>query len=96
MKEKPLIKTDKKGRFVKGTVGGPGRPKGSLSVIGKLKQKWEENPEDFEKFVDEYREDPASRKHITEMVDGKPKQNIGVEGDLSLTVQFANEFNKNE
>jgi hypothetical protein len=63
-----------------------GRPKGSLSVIGRLKQMWEENPEDFEEFVKEYKKDPQNRKHITEMIDGKPKQDIKMEGDLTINV----------
>lgn len=63
-----------------------GRPKGSLSVIGKLKQIWEEQPEEFERFVDEYRKDPMSRRHITEMIDGKPSQDVAVKADLTINV----------
>lgn len=51
-----------------------GRPLGSLSVIGRLKQMFEEDPKDFEKFVKGYKTDPQNRKHITEMIDGKPRQ----------------------
>ena len=65
-----------------------GRPKGSLSVMGKLKQMWEENPEDFINFVNEYRKDPMSRRHITEMLDGKPRQPIDhdVKGELTINI----------
>lgn len=69
--------------FVKGydpRRNNAGRPKGSLSVIGKLKQMWEDDPDDFVKFVKEYRKDPRSRNHITEMIDGKARQNIGLDG----------------
>ena len=63
-----------------------GRPKGSISVIGRLKQMWEENPEEFEEFVKEYKKDPANRKHITEMIDGKPNQPLDVKGDININV----------
>lgn len=68
--------------FKPGQSGNPaGRPKGSLSVIGRLKQIWEEDPEDFERFVRDYRTDPNNRKHITEMLDGKPQQDITSGGE---------------
>jgi hypothetical protein len=77
-----LIERDEKGRLKKGVILNPnGRPKGSLSVIGYLKQMWEEDPEDFKKFVREYREDPSSRKHITEMIDNKPMQKTDITSD---------------
>jgi len=57
-----------------------GRPKGSISVITRLRQMFEEDPEDFENFVNEYKKDPMNRKHIVEMLDGKPRQNIGLDG----------------
>jgi len=65
-----------------------GRPKGSLSVMGKLKQMWEENPADFENFVKQYRDDPMSRRHITEMLDGKPRQPIDhdLRGELTINI----------
>ena len=74
-----------------------GRTKGSLSVIGKLKQIWKDNPEDFEGFVKQYMEDPNNRKHITEMIDGKAWQNIGIDGGAEgLAIQFASDFNKDK
>lgn len=80
---------DEHGRLKKGVVLNPnGRPKGSLSVIGRLKQMFEENPEEFEEFVKSYKADPANRKHITEMIDGKPKQDIdaNIKGDINITI----------
>jgi uncharacterized protein YeaO (DUF488 family) len=77
---------NEKGQIIKGTANPNGRPKGSISVITRLKQMFEENPEDFEEFVKAYKADPSNRKHITEMIDGKPKQDIDVKGDLNINV----------
>lgn len=68
--------------FQKGQSGNPaGRPKGSITVIGRLKQIFADDPELFEDFVRNYRENKDNQKHITEMIDGKPKQTIA--GDKS-------------
>lgn len=83
--------------FVKGDprINKNGRPKGSLSVIGRLKQMWAEDPDDFEMFVKQYRKDKMNSKHIAEMIDGKPRQNIGLDGGgEGIAIQFANVFNK--
>jgi hypothetical protein len=85
------VKEQKPWLFKKGESGNPaGRPKGSLSVIGRLKQMWEEDPEDFESFVKGYKADPLNRKHITEMIDGKPQQDITSGGETlqPLLVRF--------
>lgn len=60
--------------FQKGVSGNPaGRPKGSLSVIGSIKQMFENNPEQFQEFINKYLKDPRNRQHIVEMIDGKPR-----------------------
>lgn len=60
--------------FPKGVSGNPlGRPKGSLSVIGSIKQIFEENPDQFQDFINKYLKDPKNRQHIVEMIDGRPK-----------------------
>lgn len=64
------------GKFAEGNPGG-GRPKGSISVITRLKQIFQENPDDFEAFIRKYKENPMNEKHIVEMIDGKPKMTIG-------------------
>lgn len=88
---------DELGRLKKGVILNPnGRPKGSISPITKIKQIFEEKPEVFQEFVTEYMADPANRKHLVEMLDGKPRQNIGLDGgETGLAIQFANVFNKN-
>ncbi len=83
--------------FTKGDprINYAGRPKGSISPITKIKQIFEEKPEVFQAFVTEYMADPANRKHLVEMLDGKPRQNIGLDGgETGLAIQFANVFNK--
>lgn len=66
---------DEQGKFLPGNPGG-GRPKGSVSVMTRLKQMFENDPEDFERFVKTYKENPDNQKHIVEMIDGKPKQSM--------------------
>lgn len=84
------IKTDEKGKFVKGTAPGPGRPPGSISAITRVKQIFEENPDKFQEFIESYIEDPGNRKHIVEMIDGKPKQDVTSAGEAlqPILVQF--------
>jgi hypothetical protein len=75
------LKRDKKGRLVKGTPPGPGRPIGSVSIITRIKQKFEQDPAMFEEWVTNLLKNPANQKAVMEQIDGKPIQPIaGVEG----------------
>lgn len=79
--QEPLSNGDKRnpdGTFAKGYAGGPGRPVGSVSPITRVKQIFQEKPEVFESFISEYVTDPNNRKHIVEMIDGKPMQKTDV------------------
>lgn len=68
--------------FKKGQSGNPnGRPKGSLSIVGRIKQKFEDDPKYFDEWLEKLMADPANRRAIMEQIDGKPRQPItGVEG----------------
>ena len=77
--DKQLEETDKPWLFKKGQSGNPlGRPKGSISPIGAVKKIFEENPAEFAAFLEEYVKNPNNAKHIVEMIDGKPKGDMGV------------------
>lgn len=72
--KKQLPEALAKNVWVKGQSGNPaGRPKGSISVIGNIKQMFENNPEQFQEFINKYLKDPRNRQHIVEMIDGRPK-----------------------
>lgn len=103
MAEEPSLNGEKvdrnpDGTIKKGVILNPaGRPKGSISPITKIKQIFEEKPEVFQEFVTEYMADPANRKHLVEMLDGKPRQNIGLDGGAEgLAIIFDSAFKKDE
>ena len=69
----------RKYRWPKGVSGNPnGRPKGSLSPKDRIRQMFESNPEQFDDFLDEYIKDPQNKKHVVEMLDGKPSQSTDI------------------
>lgn len=70
------LKPFEKGDKWKGNKNG--RPPGAISVIKRVREKFADNPEAFEAFIAEYIEDPANRKHVVEMLDGKPQQKVDV------------------
>jgi hypothetical protein len=74
-KTSPKLERDENGRLLPNqkSLNPNGRPVGSISPIGRVKQIFEENPEEFEEFIRKYLKDPNNRKHIVEMIDGSPK-----------------------
>ena len=64
-------------QFKKGQIANPrGKQKGNVSPISRVKQIFKSNPEAFKAFILGYIKDPSNRKHIVEMIDGKPKEAI--------------------
>ena len=49
-----------------------GKEKGTISPIQTTKNYFKKNPKAYKKFVQDYINDPANRKHVVEMIDGKP------------------------
>jgi len=80
------IKRDKNGRIVEGSVSlnPEGRPVGSVSIIGKIRKIFEEDPEHFKEYVGNILKDPKLRHAVMEQLDGKPKQAIDLGGELNL------------
>jgi len=80
-------------RWKKGVSGNKnGRP---ISVIKKVKDKFREDPDTFDDWIGDYLEDKNNKKHIVEMIDGKPVQALtGKDGrDLipdKLSIEKAN------
>lgn len=73
---------NEKGQFVPGVSGNPrGKPPGSVSIVAKIKRKFEEDPEYFDEWVEELLKDAGNRRAIMEQIDGKPKQSM----DLDVT-----------
>ena len=66
-------------RFPKGVSGNPkGRPVGTISPIKRIKEIFRENPNKFDKWIVDYMEDKSNRKHVVEMIDGKPAQAVDI------------------
>lgn len=74
-------------RFAKGNPGGPGRPKGSYSLVEAIRRKLEEIPEGKDKTYGEYFIEQVMKKTVIEgdvpmmrdilnRVDGMPQQKV--------------------
>lgn len=73
----------KKYRWPKGVSGNPaGKEPGTLSPKARIRQMFNENPEDFDEWLQQYLNDPNNRRHAIELLDGKPSQSH----DVNLTL----------
>lgn len=72
--------------FKKGdpNINRTGLNKGCISPIAEVKRIFKENPERFQEWLEEYMKDPNNRKHIVEMIDGKPKQNVEMDSNVRI------------
>ncbi len=88
-----------KHKFEKGNPGGPGRPKGSLSLVSMLKERLEKIPEGKKKtyaelFIDKVLkksiddEDVQAMRDVLNRVDGLPKQPLDVGGEVKFIVEL--------
>lgn len=80
---------DDKGRFVEGVSGNPeGRPKRSWSIKDKIWQKFEDNPEELKKFIEELL--TKYKGLVWTMLEGRPPQdlNLGQNPDLPFTINI--------
>lgn len=76
---KNALKRDAKGRLVKGTPPGPGRPKGGVSIKDLVRKHLEENPEDLKEFVEHFIKE--NRELAWQMLEGRPSQDVTTAGD---------------
>ena len=87
------LKRDEKGRLVKGTPPGPGRPTGSISIKNAVKKHLEDHPEDFKEFVDHFIK--QNRELAWQMLEGRPPQKTDITTDdkpiIPLLVKFIDE-----
>lgn len=81
-------------RWPKGVSGNPkGRPPGSISPRDKIRQMFENDPDAFHDFLTKYVNDPVNRKHVVELLDGKPHQSIDhTTGGKELPIPILNVF----
>lgn len=69
-------------RWPKGTSGNPkGR---ALSPTTRIREMFKENPDQFDEWLEDYLNDKQNRKHVVEMLDGKPKQQIAVKDEVDV------------
>lgn len=84
MEETPTENGDKRnpdGTFAVGSKGGPGRPKGSVSVMAKIKQYLEEHPDRLDDLVHYYLTEETHRALLLQMIDGRPPQDVTTGGE---------------
>lgn len=66
-------------RFVKGNVGGPGRPKGTVSIKDMIRKRLEEHPEEVNEIVQHFIKN--NRELMWQMLEGRPQQDVTSGGE---------------
>jgi|SRR3990167_4620811 len=72
------LKRDSKGRLVKGTPPGPGRPKGK-TIKERVREYLENHPNDMEAFVKHFVKE--NRQLAWQMLEGRPSQDVTSAGE---------------
>ena len=82
MEDEPKTNGEKRnpdGTYAPGHIGGPGRPKGSLSIKDLVRQHLQENPEDLKAFVQHFID--KNRELAWQMIEGRPSQDVTSAGE---------------
>ena len=79
------LKRDDKGRIMKGTPPGPGRPKGK-TIKERVRDWLEEHPEDMKGFVQHFVK--KNKELAWQMLEGRPAQQLGSDPDNPLIVKI--------
>ena len=82
-KQENVVIRNEKGQVISGTPNPNGRPKGSYSLKVLIEKKLRENPDIQEKLIADLLE--KDQALVYQMIDGKPKQAIDVDGNLNIT-----------
>lgn len=91
------VENQKPWLFKKGQSGNPaGKPKGTISIISKIKRIFEENPEYFEEYVTEILKDSKMRHAVMVQIDGMPKQKTDLNVDGTININVVNYKNDGE
>ena len=74
-----------------------GRPKGTISILTKVKKYLKEHPDKFEELIAYYIDNRKMRELLWKMIDGMPRQSHeigGKEGGLPVQITYKIEKNK--
>ena len=65
-----------------------GRPKDSISIKDRIRQRLQENPDEFENLVEFYLKDKKMRDLLWKMLEGLPKQSVDNTGEININLNF--------
>ena len=73
-----------------------GRPKGSFSIKDAIRQRLQDNPEEFEELIGFYLKDRKMRDLLWRMIDGNPMQSTDITSGGKPLILPSEIINKNE